>query len=74
MKILILRHIEKNSVDDIFNKTDYRKYEIIRGTNVGNKLWLMGLVSSVSTDDNQIDFLTDEMTTDYINLANVCQV
>lgn len=67
MRILILRHIEKNSVDDIFNKTDYQKYEVIRGTNVGNKLWLMGLVSSISTSNNQIDFLTDEMTTDYIN-------
>ena len=67
MRILILRQIAKNSVDDIFGKTDYNKYELIRGTNVGNKLWLMGLVSSIATEENQIDFLTDEMTIDYIN-------
>ena len=67
MRILILRGIEKNSVDDIFGNTDYKKYELIRGTNVGNKLWLMGLVSSISTQENQVDFLTDDMTSDYIN-------
>lgn len=67
MRILILRKIEKNSVDDIFNKTDYLKYQHSKGTNVGNKLWLLGLISCIQTEYNQIDFLTDEMTGDYIN-------
>lgn len=67
MKILVLRHIQKNSVDDIFHQTDYLNYELSRGVNVGNKLWLMGLVSSISTPENQIDFLEDYMDADYIN-------
>lgn len=67
MRILILRHIARNSMDDILNKTDYRKYEWIRATNVGNKLWLLGLISTISTPENQIDFLESPMDTDYIN-------
>lgn len=67
MRILVLRQIRQNSVDDIYHHTDYLNYEFVRGTNVGNKLWLMGLVSSISTPDNQIDFLEDTMDTDYIN-------
>jgi len=56
MRILILRHIEKNSMDDIYDTTDYLKYEYIKSTNVGNKLWLLGFVSTISTPNNQIDF------------------
>lgn len=67
MRILILRQIEKNSMDDIFNRTDYSCYEWIKATNVGNKLWLMGIVSIISTPENQVDFLQDDMDADYIN-------
>lgn len=67
MRILVLRQIRQNSVDDIFHQTDYLNYELSRGVNVGNKLWLMGLVSSISTPENQIDFLEDYMDADYIN-------
>lgn len=67
MRILILRHIEKNSMDDIFHQTDYSSYEWIKATNVGNKLWLMGLISTISTPENQIDFLESYMDADYIN-------
>lgn len=67
MRILILRHIEKNSMDDIFHQTDYSSYEWVKSTNVGNKLWLMGLISTISTSENQIDFLESYMDADYIN-------
>jgi len=67
MRILILRHIEKNSMDDIYDTTDYLKYEYIKSTNVGNKLWLLGFVSTISTPNNQIDFLESYMDVDYIN-------
>lgn len=67
MRILILRHIEKNSMDDIVHKTDYAQYEWIKATNTGNKLWLMGLISTISTPENQIDFLESHMDADYIN-------
>ena len=67
MRILILRRIQQNSVDDIYHHTDYLNYELIRGANVGNKLWLMGLVSSISTPENQVDFIEDTMSADYIN-------
>lgn len=67
MRILILRHIEKNSMDDIFHQTDYARYEWIKATNVGNKLWLMGLISTIATPENQIDFLESYMDADYIN-------
>lgn len=67
MRILILRHIEKNSMDDIAHKTDYAQYEWVKATNVGNKLWLMGLISTISTPENQIDFLESYMDADYIN-------
>lgn len=67
MRILILRHIEKNSMDDIVHKTDYAQYEWVKATNVGNKLWLMGLISTISTEENQIDFLESYMDAEYIN-------
>lgn len=67
MRILILRHIEKNSMDDIYHQTDYLKYEWIKSTNVGNKLWLMGLISTISTEENEIFFLENYMDADYIN-------
>lgn len=67
MRILILRHIEPNSMDDIVGQTDYSQYEWVKSTNVGNKLWLMGLVSTISTSENQIDFLESFMDADYIN-------
>lgn len=54
-------------MDDIFHQTDYTNYEWIKATNVGNKLWLMGLISTISTPDNQIDFLESYMDADYIN-------
>lgn len=67
MRILILRYVAQNSMDDILHQTDYQKYEWIKSTNVGNKLWLMGLISTISTPENQIDFLQSYMDADYIN-------
>lgn len=67
MRILILRNVGPNSMDDIYHQTEYLNYEWIKSTNVGNKLWLMGLVSSISTSENQIDFLESYMDADYIN-------
>lgn len=67
MRILVLRHVEKNSMDDVFQQTDYSKYEWIKATNVGNKLWLLGLISTISTPENHIDFLESYMSADYIN-------
>lgn len=67
MRILILRECHHNSIDDIYSQTDYSRYEYTGAANVGNKLWLSGLVSTVSTDENQITFLTNDMSADYIN-------
>ena len=67
MKILILRESYPNSIDDIRYATDYEKWEKIKGYNTGNKLWITGLVSSISTPDNEIHFITSDMTTDFIN-------
>lgn len=72
MRILILREIGKNSIDDIFDKTDYRHYEFTKGANIGNKLWYMGIVATVMNEDNEVDFLRDDMDADYINSHYDC--
>ena len=59
---------------DIKNKSNYKTmantfYERFGGVcpNFGNKLWYQGIISEVSTEDNEIIYYTDSFTTDYIN-------
>ena len=45
----------------------YKKYYINHEPNTGNKVWFQGIVSEVSTPENEIYFLTDDMSVDFIN-------
>ena len=45
----------------------YKKYYKNHEPNTGNKVWFQGIVSEVSTPENKIHFLNDDMNIDYIN-------
>lgn len=61
-RILILR-----STDHIFDKTDYGNYQPVQGENTGNKLWLMGLISTISGSNCAIEFEENRLDPGYIN-------
>lgn len=72
-RILIYRNIDETEYA-IFRKTDYRTiYQTIREErngnwpNFANKLWLQGLVSEISTEENQIEYMTYPMDSQYVN-------
>lgn len=67
-KILIYRYI------DIFNNTDYSTLHIKVNKdfggecpNFGNKLWYQGIISEISTKENEIDFYNGKDTPDEIS-------
>ena len=61
-RILILR-----SDDHIFDRTDYKNYKPVNGENIGNKLWLMGLISSISGKDCTIEYENKKLDVGFIN-------
>lgn len=73
MKILIWGEPKLGGPYDIFRKLDEKKVyrEIISNCggvyNVGNKVWIQGLVSGLSTDENELFFYNPEESWDYIN-------
>lgn len=74
MKILIYMRCEKGNPADIFRQIDYNHIvdEVYSckehaPTNSGNKVWLQGIVSELSTEENDIFFLDDNETWDEIN-------
>lgn len=70
-KILIYKNVEKNGEYDIFNFIDYKKFynECTNNScyNVGNRLWLQGIIVALQDGNNEIEFLSPNMNTDYIN-------
>ena len=74
MKILIYQENNRGGHTDIFRTLDYGTlYTDVRNccnsiwTNSGNKIWLQGIVSELSTNDNEIHFLESNYTWDFIN-------
>lgn len=74
MKILIYQENNRGGHTDIFRTLDYgtlytdvRNYCNSIWTNSGNKIWLQGIVSELSTKDNEIYFLESNYTWDFIN-------
>lgn len=74
MKILIYQENNRGGATDIFRVLDYETlYTEIHNycndvwTNSGNKVWLQGIVSELSTKDNEIFFLENNYTWDFIN-------
>lgn len=61
-RILILR-----TTDHIFERTDYKSFSPVQGENIGNKLWLMGLISTISGKNCTIEFADRKMDPGYIN-------
>lgn len=70
-RVLIWKNISPGSEYDIFRQTDcITQYEMMRkgGTfNVGNRLWLQGIVSAIDTKQNEYSYLTKDMTSEMIN-------
>lgn len=62
MRILILRQ-----QDELIFGRSVSKKEIEEKDNIGNKLWFMGLVSTISTPENEISFINNDMSYDFIN-------
>ena len=59
---------------DVFSPFDSEKFcqvvqERCSGVcpNIGNRLWFQGLISEISTPENQIAYFSDTMSKDYIN-------
>lgn len=74
MKVLIYQEYSKGGQTDIDRVLDYNVlYKDVRTycngvwTNAGNKVWIQGIVSELSTEDNEVRFLEREFTWDYIN-------
>lgn len=70
-RVLIWKRFAPGSEYDIYRSVDCSaQYEIAfrDGTfNVGNRLWLQGIMTAIDTGENQYDFLTSEISTDTIN-------
>lgn len=73
MKILIFYPPNKLGMSD-FRPTDYatlaqRARTELDGKipNFGNKVWLQGIVSAISTEENTYEYGYDDLTPDYIN-------
>lgn len=74
MKILIWGEIKNSGPYDIFRQLDYQSvYQELLDNyhancfNVGNKVWIQGLVSELSTPENELYFLNPKETWDEIN-------
>lgn len=67
-RVLIWKKITPGSEYDIFRGMNCRQEYVWRTTfNVGNRLWFQGVMSAIDTDENQYEFLSDEMTAETIN-------
>lgn len=72
-KILIHLIVEPNSEYDIFGQTDYNQMaktfreKGINCPNLGNRLWLQGLISEISCPQNELTYFSEAMTKEYIN-------
>lgn len=74
MRILIYQEEKKGGHTDILRRLDYNTlYKEIQNysdglfTNTGNKVWLQGIVSILSTKENEISFLREDYSWDFIN-------
>lgn len=74
MKRILIHISVKKTVNAIFDKTDYstlferlHKEKIVDCPNLGNQVWLQGLVSEITTEDVKYDFLEADTTVDEIN-------
>ena len=74
MKILIWAEAKNGGPYDIFRTLDYGKvYEELvenyhaNSINVGNKVWIQGLISALSTPENELFFLDAKESWDEIN-------
>ena len=74
MKILIYQEKNKGGHTDIYDRLNYNTLfndvnEYCEGhfTNSGNKVWLQGIVNLLSTEENEVYFLEDFYTWDFIN-------
>lgn len=73
-KILIYKDIIPNGEYDILRMTDYRKFsDTVKVSyhsvcpNVGNRAWLQGIIVALQDGNNNLEFLTAEMTPEFIN-------
>jgi hypothetical protein len=74
MKILLWGEVKNGGPYDIKRRLDYsRVYEELKDNyhancmNVGNKVWIQGLVSELSTNENELFFYNPRETWDEIN-------
>jgi len=74
MKILIWGELKKGGPYDIFRRLDYQVIyqELLdnyhaNGINIGNKVWIQGLISELSTPENEIFFYNPKESWDEIN-------
>ena len=72
--ILIWKEYNPGNHVDIYRRLDYNTLskEIIEfcgggSTNTGNKVWMQGLISEISTEDNNIYYRNNNESWDYIN-------
>lgn len=73
-RILIWMRILQSGEYDIFSKTDYKVLEKHVLTeyggvcpNLGNRLWFQAIISEISTSENTIEYLKQEIDWDEIN-------
>lgn len=73
-RILIYKNISSNLECNINTHYDnkeifeaFKKYYADCMPNTGNKIWFQAIVNEVSNKDSVVNFLTDDMNTDYIN-------
>ena len=74
MKILIWGIIKNGGPFDVFRDIDYQSVysEFLNNyhansTNVGNKVWIQGIISCLSTEQNQLFFLREHESWEHIN-------
>ncbi len=74
MKILIWAEVKNGGPYDIFRQLDYQNVyqELVNNyhataTNVGNKVWIQGIISALSTPENELFFLNPNETWEDIN-------
>lgn len=79
-KILIYRYVQENEYA-IWDKTDYSQLDKIIQTerkgncpNYGNKVWLQGLISELSTDEVEYFFWNPKMSYEEINSQFDCMI
>lgn len=71
-RVLIWKKIVPHGTEyDIYSNLDETKqlqYVMeFGGFNVGNRLWFQGIMSAIDTEENEYEFLTDDLTANIIN-------